>query len=195
MASYDWDSDYASGDFRHWEPIASSPELASLVTLGLIEAKAKILDVGCGGGLDAILLAQCGFSVAGLDLSRKALEIARDRADKAGAEVGWVAGSVFDLPFGAGAFGLVVDRGLFHIVEDADRPRYSSEVFRVLAPSGCLVIRGASEEVGQNRFNPVTEAAVDRFFPKTKWHRGPVVPLPLFSSEGTIDARIVILKK
>ncbi|MGA2681318.1 MAG: class I SAM-dependent methyltransferase [Candidatus Bathyarchaeia archaeon] len=195
MEDYDWDSDYASGNFSHWEPNAPSPELAALIAAGLIGKKAKILDVGCGGGLDSIFMAQCWFSVTGVDLSKKALNIARERADKGKAKVDWLVGSVLHLPIKAGAFDFVTDRGLFHLIENVDRPRYGSEIFRALRPGGYAVIRGASEEIGQDRFNPITEEAIDKAFPKPKWHRGSVVPLPLSSSAGTIDARIAILKK
>jgi ubiquinone/menaquinone biosynthesis C-methylase UbiE len=195
MSSYDWDSDYESGDFRHWEPNASSPELAALVAAGLIDENAKVLDVGCGGGLDSIFLAQCGLRVMGVDLSKRALGIARERAEKARVEVDWLVGSVLGLPVRAESFDLVTDRGLFHVIEDIDRLGYSSEMFRVLRPSGCVVIRGASEEIGQDRFNPITEVAVDKAFPKSRWRRRAVVPILLSSSAGTIDARIVMLQK
>jgi len=195
MSDYNWDLEYASGDFRHWEPDPSSPELAGLITGELIAKNAKILDVGCGGGLDTIFMAQCGFSAVGVDLSRKALEIARARGGKVHVKVDWLLGSVFDLPIESQTIDFVMDRGLFHLVEDVDRPKYSSELFRVLSPQGCLLIRGASKETGQERFNPITDEAIDRFFPKSNWKRGPVVPIPLFSPAGVIDARIVILKK
>jgi 2-polyprenyl-3-methyl-5-hydroxy-6-metoxy-1,4-benzoquinol methylase len=195
MYDNSWDADYSSGDFRHWEPNTSSPELAALVAAGSIRKVARVLDVGCGGGLDAIFLAQCGFNVAGVDLSKVALEIAQQRANKAKVEVDWLASNVFNLPFDSGTFDFVTDRGLFHLVEDIDRPRYSAEIFRVLRPSGYVVIRGASREVGQDRFNPVTEEAVDKAFPKSSWTRGAVVPLLLSSCAGTIDARIVVLQR
>ncbi|HUJ85197.1 MAG TPA: class I SAM-dependent methyltransferase [Candidatus Acidoferrales bacterium] len=195
MSSYDWDSDYESGDFRHWEPNASSSELAALVAAGLIDENAKVLDAGCGGGLDSVFLAQCGLRVMGVDLSKRALEIARERAEGARVEVDWLVGSVLGLPVRAESFDLVTDRGLFHVIEDVDRLGYSSEMFRVLRPSGCIVIRGASEEIGQDRFNPITDAAVDKAFPKSRWRRGAVVPILLSSSAGTIDARIVMLQK
>jgi SAM-dependent methyltransferase len=195
MSAYDWDSDYESGNFKHWEPIGQSPELAALIAAGLIGKNARILDVGCGGGLDTIFMAQHGFCAAGVDLSRQALEIARERADNAGVWVDWLVGSILDLPIEAGTFDFVLDRGLFHLIEDNDRARYSSELFRVLEPSGYAVIRGASEKEGANRFNPITEEAIDKFFPKLNWRRGEVVPLPLFSCAGAIDGRIVILER
>jgi ubiquinone/menaquinone biosynthesis C-methylase UbiE len=195
MQDFDWDSDYASGNFRHWEPDSPSPELASLVAVGLIVQNDTILDVGCGGGLDAIFLAQCGLRVVGIDLNKRALKLARERADKAKVRIDWIVGSVFDLPFQDGTFDYVTDRGLFHLIEDADRPKYSSVMLRALRPGGRVVIRGASQEMGQDRFNPITEEAVDKAFPKRKWGRGAVVPISLSSCAGTIDARLVILKR
>lgn len=130
-----------------------------------------------------------------MDLSEKAVEIGMDRAREAKVNVDWLHGTVFDLPIKSRSVDVVTDRGLFHAVEDADRPKYSSEVFCVLKQRGHVLIRGASEEVGRQRFNPVTEEAVDKFFPKPKWRRGPVVSIPLYSSAGAIDARIVLLTK
>jgi SAM-dependent methyltransferase len=193
--SYCWDSDYSTGNFRHWEPNLSSPELAALIAAGFFRENTKILDVGCGGGLDAIFIAKYGFDVTGVDLSKEAVKIAKNRADDAEVQVDWLIGSVFDLPIETETFDFIVDRGLFHVIEDVDRPRYSSEVFRILKPSGCAVIRGAGEEVGRDRFNPLTEQAIDKFFPKTKWERGEVVPIPLYSTAGSIDARILFLRK
>ncbi len=47
---------------------------------------AKILDVGCGGGLLAEGLAARGARVTGIDRSEKALAVARIHADKTGAD-------------------------------------------------------------------------------------------------------------
>jgi len=195
MPSYNWDLDYASGNFRHWEPNPTSPELAALMTAGLIAKNSKILDVGCGGGLDTIFMAEQGFSVVGIDLSRKALQIAKKRGDKVHVKIDWLLGSVFDMPIESQTITFITDRGLFHLIEDADRAKYSSEMFRVLRPQGFFLIRGASRDAGQERFNPVTEEAIDRFFPRSNWRRGSVVPTPLFSPAGVIDARMVILRK
>jgi len=151
--------------------------------------------LGCGAGLDAIFMAEQGLYVLGVDSSRKALKIARSRADKKRVKVEWLAADLFDLPLENEAIDFVTDRGLFHVIDDNDRPRYSSEVRRILKPKGFVMIRGASENVGQDRFNAVTKSAVDRFFQRSEWSIGPVVSLPLFSPAGEIDARMVILEK
>ena len=87
------------------------------------------------------------------------------------------------------------DRGLFHLIENADRARYSSEVYRVLKSGGCAMIRGASKESGHDQFNPVSEDAIDKYFFASKFKRGLVLPIPLFSVEGIMDGRIVVLQK
>ena len=188
-----WDSAYKNRDFEHWELNYPSPELAALVAARALKKKGKILDVGCGGGLDSIFLAQCGFSVIGVDFSPAALRIAEKRAEEAYVEVDWRLGNVLDLPVEDDTIDLVTDRGLFHVIEDDNRPRYSSELHRVLKLNGRAIIRGASKEAAQDRFNPVTEEALEKYF--SNFERGPVLPIPLFSIAGVMDGRIVVLKK
>lgn len=189
-----WDSAFKNRDFEHWELNYPSPELAALVAARTLRKKAKILEVGCGGGLDAIFLAQCGFNVIGVDISSVALRIAERRAEEAYVEVDWRLGNVLDLPVEDETIDLVTDRGLFHLIEDYDRPRYSSEIHRVLKLHGCVLIRGASKESAQDRFNPVTEEAIEKYF-SSKFERGLVLPIPLFSTVGVMDGRIVVLRK
>jgi len=189
-----WDSAYKSGDFEHWELNYPSPELVGMVAAGTLRKNSKILDVGCGGGLDAIFLAQCGFNVIGIDISSAALKIAEKRAREAHVEVDWGLGNVLDLPVKDETVDLVTDRGLFHVIEDSDRPKYSSEIYRVLKLHGRALIRGASKESAPDRFNPITEEAIERYF-SSYFESGPVLPIPLFSVVGVMDGRIVILKK
>jgi ubiquinone/menaquinone biosynthesis C-methylase UbiE len=51
--------------------------------LGAVKGK-RILDVGCGDGVNAVLLAMLGAHVTGVDVSERAVEVARKRA--------WVSG-------------------------------------------------------------------------------------------------------
>ena len=190
-----WDLAYKNGDFEHWELDYPSPELVSLVAAGTVRKDAKVLDVGCGGGLDAIFLAQCGLSVIGVDVSPGALEIAERRAKDAGVEVDWRLGNVLDLPVEDEIIDFITDRGLFHVIEDCDRSKYSSELYRVLKLQGRALIRGASvESAAKDRFNPVTEEAVEKYF-CSNFERSPVFPFPLFSKAGVMDGRLVVLKK
>jgi ubiquinone/menaquinone biosynthesis C-methylase UbiE len=122
-------------------------------------------------------------------------DIAEKRAKEAHVNVDWRRANVLKLPLDDEYIDLVTDRGLFHLVEDADRPIYASELFRVLKNRGRALIRGASEESGHDQFNPLSEEVIDRYFLASKFMRGLVLPIPLFSVEGVMDGRIVMLKK
>lgn len=190
-----WEKAYESGEYQHWEFEYPSPELTLLVAAQLLGAKARVLDVGSGGGIDAIFLARQGFSVTGVDISIAALNIANKRTKKAKTSVSWVRASFSKLPFQDDSFDLITDRGLFHLVEDKSRPKYASEAFRILKENGRILIRGKSSKSSNDQFNPITKAAIDKFFSKSKFKRGPVLQIPLFSIEGHIDAKIVMLQK
>ena len=51
---------------------------------------ARLLDLGCGFGRHAVSLALRGYHVAGLDLSRPLLHIARDLVKECSVEVEWI---------------------------------------------------------------------------------------------------------
>ena len=190
-----WESAYDNGKFRHWESGYASPELIALVAAEVLPKNARVLDVGCGGGIDAVFMAQHGFEVIGVDISAAALRIAEKRAEQAHAKVDWRRGNVLELPVDDESVDFVTDRGLFHLIQDTDRPRYASELFRILKNMGRVLIRGASAELSPDRFNPVTEEAIDKYFSTSKFKRGPVLPIALFSVEGALEAEIVLLQK
>jgi ubiquinone/menaquinone biosynthesis C-methylase UbiE len=52
-----WEKAFESGEYRHWEFNYSSPELVAIVAAGVPRKGEKVLDVGCGGGADAIFMA------------------------------------------------------------------------------------------------------------------------------------------
>jgi len=190
-----WESAYENGEYKHWEFSYPSPELVALAAANVPRRNARVLDVGSGGGTDAIFMAQCGFRVIGIDVSAAALKIAEKRAEKAHVEVDWLRGNVLELPISSETIDFIIDRGLFHLIENRDRAKYASEIFRVLKNGGQALIRGASGQSPHDQFNPVTEEAINRYFSSSKFKRGPVLPIPLLSVEGSMDARIVMLQK
>ena len=141
-------------------------------------------------------MAQQGFRVIGVDISSAALTIAEKRAKKAHVKVDWFRGNVYGASHSRReSIDFITDRGLFHLIEDHDRPSYASELFRVLKNGGHALIRGASGESPHDQFNAITEEAIDKYFSRSKFKRGPVLPIPLLSVEGSMDARIVMLQK
>ena len=75
-------------------------------------ASLRILDLGTGAGFFAILLAQAGCEVTGIDLSEGMLAQAAALADEAGCTVDWRCMSATELDFGEAAFDGVLARNL-----------------------------------------------------------------------------------
>ena len=58
-----------------------------------------VLDVATGSGNVALLAAQQGANVTGLDITPELFEAARSRAAEAGVEIEWVEGDAEELPY------------------------------------------------------------------------------------------------
>ncbi len=114
---------------RTWEAYAHG--LSALLRLG------DVLDVGCGDGWSARMLAPRCRSYVGLDRSEKVLGAARARL--AGTDhVRFVQGEMEALPFDGAAFDAVL---LFHVLSYARAPeRALGEAARVLRRGGRLVV-------------------------------------------------------
>jgi len=79
----EWDAKYHDSQQQHAaaEPSPIVTELLPLLPRG------DALDLACGAGRHAVLLAQQGYYVTGVDASSAALEIAKERARTAGIKV------------------------------------------------------------------------------------------------------------
>ncbi|MDE2141895.1 MAG: bifunctional 2-polyprenyl-6-hydroxyphenol methylase/3-demethylubiquinol 3-O-methyltransferase UbiG [Elusimicrobia bacterium] len=96
---------------------------------------ARVLDVGCGGGLIANPLAEAGFRVKGIDRSVPSLETARAHADPESGAV-YEAGDALALAEPDGGYDAVL---MMDLLEHLDEPaRAVAEAARVLRPGGLL---------------------------------------------------------
>lgn len=106
----------------------------------------RALDLGCGTGRNAMALAATGIHVTAMDFSPAALELA---ASRPGAElIDFIQGDVTDaLPMPTGSCDLVTDIFVyFHQLSDSQRASYRSEIRRVLAPGGVVLLSLATAE-------------------------------------------------
>jgi SAM-dependent methyltransferase len=107
-----------------------------LVAFAGVRAGQRVLDVGCGTGVVAITARRREAQVTGLDLTPELLQRARENATIAGVEVDWHEGDAEGLPFGDGAFDVVLSQ-FGHIF--APRPEIvTREMLRVLEPGGVI---------------------------------------------------------
>ncbi|WP_144799167.1 class I SAM-dependent methyltransferase [Halorubrum depositum] len=103
----------------------------------------RALDVGCGNGRHAELLAARSESVVGVDLSRELLREAATRARESGFAdaLDLVHGDAAALPIADGAVGLATYVAtLHHLSPRAARVRSLDELARVLAPEGTALV-------------------------------------------------------
>jgi ubiquinone/menaquinone biosynthesis C-methylase UbiE len=94
----------------------------------------RLLDIGCGGGLDMVACAEAGWAPVGVDISEDQLRLARTR----GCEV--VRADASRLPFRDGSFDAVISA--FTHTDVDDFPALLREAARVLRPDGTLVYLG-----------------------------------------------------
>src|SRR5262245_30179042 len=74
----------------------------------------KVLDVGCGLGENAIMLAGQGYEVTGVDGSPSAIEQAGQRATAHGVQVRFLVADATELHGVETGFDTVLDSGLYH---------------------------------------------------------------------------------
>src|SRR5436190_2235378 len=98
-ARYDSVANWYDAEFASSELGASALRIV-LRLLG--DGPGRLLDLGCGGGLNALAFAEHGWTVTGVDVSTAQLEFARGR----GVEV--VEANAAALPFGDASFDAVV---------------------------------------------------------------------------------------
>jgi SAM-dependent methyltransferase len=94
----------------------------------------KLLEVGCGIGVDSIQLARCGFDVTAVDLTENALAVAREFAAHRGVDIDFRLGNAESLEFGDETFDVVYSFGVLHHTPDIEKS--VAEVRRVLKPGG-----------------------------------------------------------
>ena len=111
-------------------------------SLGPINEKETILDIGCGTGVDTLLAAMMtgpSGKVVGIDLVSDMLERAeKNRLLTDIKNVTLKESSAENLPFSDQEFDVVISNGVFNLV--LDKGQALCEVFRVLKPGGRVMI-------------------------------------------------------
>ncbi len=99
----------------------------------------RVLEVGCGAAIDLHLVAEgTGCDACGVDISREALDIAKDLERYFSGKVDLRVGDARALEFADGTFDVVFSQGL---IEHFERPvDILREQVRVLKPGGILIV-------------------------------------------------------
>jgi SAM-dependent methyltransferase len=161
-APHDWDDSYA-GPPAPWDVGHPQSAFVRLARTGALTG--MLLDAGCGTGEHTILAALHGASVLGIDISGRAIDIARRKAAERGVDASFQILDALSLDTLDKTFDTVLDSGLFHVFDDAARIQYVTAVHRVLRPGGHLHLMCFSDRQPGN-WGPrrVTEAELGAAF-------------------------------
>lgn len=154
----DWWRSYFDGEYlrefgRWMDPVEDRVQVARLLDVLALPSGSRVLDLACGQGRHAHLLAEAGFDVTGLDFSKELLRRAKARGT--GKTLRYVRGDMRRLPlrwrrrFDA-VVNLFTSFGFFD--DPADDAAVLAGVSRVLKRGGVFVFHAGSRDGLTARF-------------------------------------------
>jgi SAM-dependent methyltransferase len=187
VSAQDEPDEYTTDVFRWWHLSSPSPELLAAVDEGLIAPPGRVLDLGCGLGVELAELASRGFEAVGVDVSSEAIARARQLHSRVDFQVA----DVLSLPFQSDSFDVLLDRGCFHYIAEPDRRRYETEAWRVLRPGGRFLLRACLTSGGKR--NDLPDDVTGSYF--SRWQvladRRQAIP----SDTRSMQAVVAVLEK
>jgi SAM-dependent methyltransferase len=147
----------------HYEHIAEHlrPAARVLVDRASPTAGEHVLDIGCGTGNAALLAAERGARVVGVDPAERLLDVARARAQERGLSAAFELGDAANLPVAEGQVDLALSA--FGLIFALDPPAAAAELARVSAPAARIVLSawlpgGALSDIARVGANAVARA-------------------------------------
>lgn len=133
-------------DSTPWVTTAVGKELQDLLIDQSLKEGMRVLDVGCGIGVEACFLAKHGMQVTGIDFIPETIQRAKEHAGIVGASVDF---ECVDFLCNLGKIGsdfdLILDQGCFHHIPIAERAEYAKRASNCLGQAGLLFVRAFSD--------------------------------------------------
>jgi SAM-dependent methyltransferase len=159
MTGLPWDASYQDGP-APWDVGRPQPAIARVAG----DFIGPVLDVGCGTGDNALLIAGLGLSVLGVDVAETAVRLARARAAGRGIVAEFAVADAFRLGELGRRFKTVVDSGMLHTLDAEERPRYVASLASAIDPGGTLYVLAFSDEGPDAGPHPVTREELTAAF-------------------------------
>jgi 2-polyprenyl-3-methyl-5-hydroxy-6-metoxy-1,4-benzoquinol methylase len=137
MTGLPWDASYHDGP-APWDTGQPQPAVVRLASGSGFAG--TVLDAGCGTGENALHVAALGLPVLGFDVAGTALAIARAKARDRGIKVEFAAADALQLEGLGRRFDTVLDCGLFHTFDRAERPGYVASLASATEHGGTLFV-------------------------------------------------------
>ena len=164
MAERDWDTWYREGD-TPWDAGVPSLELQRVLEEGWVVPGGRALELGCGAGDNAIVLAQYEFAVTAVDLSPAALKEAERRSARYGVSISFLQADVCRLheEHDLKPFDFIFDRGCYHCVRDENLFGFLKTLECCSGPgTRLLTLAGNANEESEEGPPRVTEQEIRR---------------------------------
>ena len=148
---------------RHtpWDTGISPPELYAFLDA---HPPARALDLGCGTGTNAITMAQRGWQVVGVDISKLAIRRARKKARKARLSIAFSQADVSQFRDPGAKFDLILDIGCFHSLSTEARAQYAANLKHLVIPAGTYLLYSWIKDDVESQENRPTEIEIQDLF-------------------------------
>ena len=151
VKSKEWNWEIVNGDnAKIW--LEASVESYYLLNRWKKQGKKIFLDLGCGLGRHTILFAKEGFNTKAYDLSKNAIERAKEYAKKEGLDVEFKIGDMLNLPYKDNSIDCILCINVISHTDTEGMKKIISELKRVLNKDGeCYLTLGSKETWGFKR--------------------------------------------
>ena len=160
MAGSHNEPDYAAsfGKYRSQTTETTAALLRSVLRYVPSSSGARVIDIGCGTGRYALLLASVsGAQIFATDLSRAMVEQGRDKDD--GKDVSWFLSDACGIPFAGESVDVALLFLVLHVVKDSKKAL--QEAYRILRSGGhCLILA--------HSYSQLDRQTIFRFFPEAR---------------------------
>jgi SAM-dependent methyltransferase len=165
MTGRPWDASYHDGP-APWDLGHPQPAIVA-VAAGVT---GSVLDVGCGTGENALYMASLGLPVLGVDVAPTAVAAARAKAGDRGIDADFAVADALQLGQLGRRFDTVLDCGLFHTFDAAERPEYVASLAAATEPGGTLYVLCFSDQGADPGPHPVShDDLLAAFEPGAGW--------------------------
>ncbi len=162
-----WDREYKNSTFLTKENKPQS-DVVRFVNFLKKEEKVQlenlnVIDLGCGTGRNSFYFAEMGNSVVGLEISKTAIDIAKDNADSAGLDVKYIKQSIGEsFPCEDKSIDIALDVTSSNSLTESEREVFLNETKRVLRDGGYFFTKALCRDGDDNakyliKNNPGTE--------------------------------------
>jgi SAM-dependent methyltransferase len=171
--------DWGAGRYEH---TAAELEPVSVAVVDAAQPSAgdRVLDIACGTGNAALIAAECGARVVGVDSAPRLLGVARERARSRDLEVDFREGDLLQLPVADDSADVVLS--VFGIIFARDPVAALREVARAAAP-GARVFLTAWVPAG-----PINDMLTAMGRVVSRLTEAPSLPRFAWSDAGTVEA-------